>query len=247
MGPGTTDDDQPAHGTEPVGPVPARPRGAEERAALRRRFLAVDASNVADALDAHGLPDQGLAPDFRPEAGSSIAGWAYTIRGQMVPYTGSGDPEKMRACSGVGAGEIAVWSGDGEGICYFGELIALGMMERGCVGALVDGGVRDIRWLTEHGFPVFARYRTPVQSIGRWRVTGWQEPVYLAGATTSRVPVHPGDFVLGDHDGCLVVPSGVAEVVLAEAERLTRTEVEVRTALGSGMSLAECLQRFGHV
>ncbi|MBO0850428.1 MAG: RraA family protein, partial [Pseudonocardia sp.] len=71
---------------------------------------------------------------------------------------------------------------------------------RGAVGALVDGGVRDLKWLRRHGFPVFGRYRTPVQSIGRWRVTGAQEPVYLRGATSRWVTVHPGDFVLADED-----------------------------------------------
>jgi 4-hydroxy-4-methyl-2-oxoglutarate aldolase len=224
-------------------PVP----DGDDRAAVRRRFLAVDASNVADVLDARGLPDQGLAADFRPESGDKIAGWAYTIRGQTTPYEGTGDPEKMRACAGVGPDEITVWSGDGDGVCYFGELIALGMMERGCVGALVDGGVRDTRWLAEHGFPVFARYRTPVQSIGRWRVTAWQESVYIAGATSRRVAVRPGDFVLGDHDGCIVVPAEHVVEVLAEAERLTGIEAQVRTALAEGVSLEECLQRFGHV
>jgi 4-hydroxy-4-methyl-2-oxoglutarate aldolase len=224
-----------------------RVRDASERAEIRRRFQAVDASNVADALDAAGLTEQGLSASFRPESGSTIAGWAYTIRGQMVPFAGTGDLEKMRACAGIGPDDITVWSGDGDGICYFGELIALGMRERGCVGALVDGGVRDVRWLNEHGFPVFARYRTPVQSIGRWRVTGWQEPVYLAGATSSRVEVRPGDFVLGDADGCLVVPAERVDGILDEAERLTLTEVRIRESLAEGMSLAECLERYGHV
>jgi hypothetical protein len=72
------------------------------------------------------------------------------------------------------------------GYLYFGELIALGMKERGCVGALIDGGIRDVRWIGEQKLRVYARYRTAVQSIGRWRVTGSQEPVYLRGATNER-------------------------------------------------------------
>lgn len=219
----------------------------EQRTSVRERFLEVDTSNVADVLDGLGLPHQGLSPAFRPESGSRLAGWAYTIRGQMAPYDGDGDPAKMQACSGIGPDEVSVWSGDGDGVCYFGELIALGMAERGSVGALVDGGVRDIRWLREHRFPVFATYRTPIQSIGRWRVTAWQEPVHVAGATSSRVTVYPGDFVLGDDDGCVVIPARHVEEVLAAAEALTRTEIEVREALRSGDSLAECLERFGHV
>ncbi len=220
-----------------------------DREDIRRRYLAVDTSNVADVLDTLGLPDQGLAPGFAPypaDAGK-LAGWAYTIRGQMTPYPLGGDPQKMEACQGLSPGEISVWSGDGEGICYFGELIAIGMKERGCAGALVDGGVRDIRWIGEQRFPVYARYRTPVQSIGRWKVTGWQLPVSLTGATVRQVTVAPGDFILADEDGAIVIPARVVESVLVEAEKLTRKEVEIRAALSGGMTLADALKRFGHV
>jgi 4-hydroxy-4-methyl-2-oxoglutarate aldolase len=130
----------------------------------------------------------------------------------------------MEACGGVSAAEVTVWSGGARGVCYFGELIALGMMERGCVGALVDGGVRDTKWLREHGFSTFARYVTPVQSIGRWRVTHWQQPVYIHGATTQWVTVTPGDFILADDDGAIVIPDGHVVEILDAAEKLTAQE-----------------------
>jgi regulator of RNase E activity RraA len=165
----------------------------------------------------------------------------------MMPYPLGGDAEKMTACQGLSEGEISVWSGDGEGVCYFGELIALGMRERGCVGSLVDGGVRDVRWLRQHNFPVFARYRTPVQSIGRWKVTGWQTPVKLRGATTKYVTVAPGDFILGDEDGVIVIPAAVLDQVLTRSEELTRKEIAIRTEIAKGLSLADALKTFGHV
>lgn len=221
--------------------------GVEARENIRSRYLGVDTSNVADVLDNLGLPDQGLAPDITALSGRCLGGWAYTIVGKSVPYDESGDVRKMEACSGIGVGEVSIWSGDGDGICYIGELIALGMRERGGVGALVDGGVRDVRWLREHEIPVFARYATPVQSIGRWRVTGWQEPVSIRGATSRFVTVSPGDFVLADEDGCIVVPAEHVMTVLNAAEQLTRTEVDIRSALRDGLPLEECLQKFGHV
>ena len=160
----------------------------DARKALRARYLKVDTATVADVLDVLGLRDQGLAPQFAPYPANAgtLGGWAYTIRGKMTRYAGNGDPRKMRAVDGVGRGEISVWSGGGRGVCFFGELIALGMQRRGCAGALVDGGIRDIAWIGRQGFPVYARYRTPVQSIGRWRVTAWQVPVDMPGATTRR-------------------------------------------------------------
>lgn len=221
----------------------------EQRDNMRKRFESVDTANVADVLDTLGYLNCGLSGDFTQftNSGKKLAGWAYTIRGQMSPYEQGGDAKKMEACNGISEGEVSVWSGDGEGICYFGELIALGMRERGSVGALVDGGIRDVRWIDEHGISIFARYRTPVQSIGRWRVTGHQIPVYLRGATSTYVEVRPGDFILADEDGAIVIPVEIVEKVLEEAERLTRTEVEIRVELSKGLSLAEALEKYGHV
>lgn len=216
---------------------------------IRQRFLAVDTATVADVLDAMGHFDQGLAPDFAPyPAGAGkMAGWAYTICGEMRPYSGSGDPDKMKAVDGVRRGEVTVWSGAGEGVCFFGELIALGMKVRGCTGALVDGGIRDIDWIAKQAFPVYARYRTPVQSIGRWKVTAWQVAAYLPGATVKRVAVAPGDFVLTDVDGAIVIPANLVEQVLTEAERLTATEVKIRAELDAGATLQQVLAKYGHV
>lgn len=215
---------------------------------IRFRFQSVDTSNVADVLDTMGYFDQGLHSDFAsyPPSGR-LAGWAYTVRGQMTPYPLGGDSEKMEACQGIGSGEISVWSGDGEGICYFGELIAIGMKERGSSGALVDGGIRDIRWIKEQNFPVFARYRTPVQSIARWKVNAHQIPVKLRGATARFVEIKPGDFILADDDGAIVVPSGIVVSVLDEAERLGEAEVQIRKQISEGLSLADALKKFGHV
>ncbi|HEY9281420.1 MAG TPA: RraA family protein [Eoetvoesiella sp.] len=220
----------------------------EEKADIRTRFLEIDTSNVGDVLDELGYPDQGLASDFVMQtAGGPIAGWAYTIRGQMTPYPLGGDAEKMTACAGLSNGDISVWSGDGEGICYFGELIAIGMKERGSVGAIADGGIRDTRWIDAQSFPVMARFRTPVQSISRWKVNAWQVPVFLRGATSSWVTVNPGDFILGDSDGGIVIPQAVVKVVLEQAEALTQKEQAIRKDLEKGMSLAEALKQYGHV
>lgn len=217
---------------------------------IRRRFLAVDASNVADVLDELGLPDQGLAPEFAPYPASAgrLAGWAFTIRGEMTRYPmDAGDPTKMEVCARLTPGAVSVWSGRGEGICFFGELISIGMQERGCVGALVDGGIRDVDWIGKLGFPVYARYRTPVQSIGRWKVVDSAVPVPMPGATVADVEVAPGDLVLADADGTIVVPAGVAEQVLEHAEELQGREVQIRGELAHGLSLADALAKFGHV
>jgi regulator of RNase E activity RraA len=225
------------------------PMDAARREAIRQRFLNVVPSNVADVLDNLEHPNQGLTTEFAPYLGTAgrLAGWAYTLRGQMTPFPLRGDPDKTNAWQGVSPGEVTVWSSDGEGICYFGELIAISMKERGCGGALVDGGIRDVRWIGQQQFPVFARYRTPVQSIGRWKVDAWQVPVSLRGATTSLVRIDPGDFLLGDEDGVITIPAAIVTTVLEEAERLTNTEVMIRTELSTGLTLAKASKKYGHV
>lgn len=222
---------------------------AEKKEEIRLRYLQVDTSNVADVLDSMNLLQQGLAADFGPYPNTCrrMAGWAYTIRGQMTPYPQGGDADKMTACQGLSPGEISVWSGNGGGICYFGELIALGMKEKGCVGALLDGGIRDVRWIGEHGFPVFARYRTPVQSIGRWKVNACQVPVYMRGHDGANVIVRPSDFILCDDDGAIVIPIEHIEAVLLESERLTQVEKNIRIEIANGLSLEDALKKYGHV
>lgn len=220
---------------------------AQRRASIRERFLGVEAATVSDVLDDMGIRDQGLSPSIQGVTGDVVAGWAYTIVGQSVPYEGGGDPNKMAACHGIGPDEVSVWSGNGTGVCYFGELIALGMAERGSTGAVLDGGLRDVSALREHGFTAFAAYRSAVQSIGRWKVTDFQVPVSMSGATSTWVVVNPGDFVLGDEDGAIVVPAGVVDEVLEAAEAMTLTETRIRSSLEQGMSLEQALEQYGHI
>lgn len=166
----------------------------------------------------------------------------------MAPYPRvGGDPEKMAACAELTPESVSVWAGGGEGVAFFGELIAIGMKERGCVGALVDGGVRDLAALDDLEFPVYARYRTPIQSIGRWKVTGYGTPVSLPAATARQVEVKPGDFILADADGALVIPAAVVDEVLEQAEAIGAKERQIRSDLASGLSLGDALAKYGHV
>ncbi|MFC6667339.1 hypothetical protein ACFP9V_19700 [Deinococcus radiopugnans] len=72
-------------------------------------------------------------------------------------------------------------------------------------------------------------------------------PVYLPGATAERVRVRPGDLILADVDGVILVPQELAEPVLERAEELTRKEVAIREDLNRGLGLPEVLEKYGHV
>lgn len=94
---------------------------------------------------------------------------------------------------------------------------------------------------------MFARYVSPVQSVGRWRVTRHAEPIVVRGALGGLVTVSPDDFVLGDEDGVVVVQAERVREVLERAEAIVRQEAEARKLSEEGMTAQEMLERFGHV
>ena len=223
---------------------------ADRAEEIRRRYLAVDSSNVADVLDELGLPDQGLAPEFAPYPATAgrLAGWAFTIRGEMTPYPmDAGDPAKMEACAQLTPGTVSVWSGRGEGVCFFGELISIGMKERGCVGALVDGGSprrrldRRARLPRLRAVPDAGAVDRPLEGRRERRPRADARRDGPGGRS------HTGRLILADSDGAIVVPAAVAEQVLERAEELQGREVQIRAELAGGLSLSEALAKFGHV
>ncbi len=94
------------------------------------------------------------------------------------------------------------------------------------------------------GFPVFARYRTPIEAFGRWAMLDCQVPVLLSGELTDTVQVNPGDFIFGDYDGVLVIPQDLTLKVLVECERITGIENQARAAFARGEDPVEVFQRY---
>jgi regulator of RNase E activity RraA len=123
---------------------------------------------------------------------------------------------------------------------HFGELSAVTMKARGVRGVVVDGATRDAAYILRERFPLFCRYRTPLDSLPRWRAVEWGRPV-----TIGDVRVSPGDIVVGDLDGVAVVPVELALDVLLECEALLDTENQVRDAVRKGMAPLAAYEKFG--
>src|SRR5665213_2199382 len=202
-------------------------------------------SDVFDSL--HLLPrvfDNGLQPIG---SSSTFAGSAYTITGEPIQFEG-GDRAKLSAIDAMPAGIVAVWSSmDAKGVCCFGDLLASAMRARGCVAAVVDGGIRDGAFMEQCGMPVIARYRTPAQGIGRWRVTASQTEVKMRGALEEWITIKPGDIIVGDADGVVAIPAPLLEEVTAKVIEWSRSESGAREEIIGGLPLLAALKKYGHL
>ena len=215
----------------------------EGTATLRQRFEAIYTAALADILDTRGYRTQTLPPSIRPlERGTKVAGPAFTVRGTPT-QAGSYDNSLRKVLEMLGevpSGHVAVYACDQAVAAHLGELSVTSLAARGVAGCVLDGGCRDVSFIVELGFPVFCAHVTPEDSTLRWELEATQEPV-----SVGQVRVEPGDWVVGDDDGVVVVPNAIAESVLAEAEEKAATESEIRAAVRDGMPPLEAYERYG--
>jgi regulator of RNase E activity RraA len=204
-------------------------------------------SDVFDTMDL--LPpilDNSLFPI--PGPGVKFIGPAYTITGESHRWSGGGDRAKLAAIDAMAPGVVPVWAGnDIQGVCCFGDLLTEAMKTRGCAGVVVDGGVRDVAYLRTLGLAMMVRYRTPAQAIGRWRVSDRQVPIRVRGALEDWVTVTPGDLVVADDDGVIIVAAGFIDEITAQVTKWADKDSRAREDIRQGMGLIEALEKYGHL
>ncbi len=213
-------------------------------------LLAAGTAVISDLYDNLGEPPRSLDVSLRSvgEPFAPFAGPAYTITGRSHAWRGGGDREKLRAIDEMPRGVVALWAGqDIRGVCCFGDLLATAMAARGAVGVVVDGGVRDTAFLRGLGLPIMARYRTPSQAIGRWKVTAHQVPVLVRGAVRDWVEVAPGDLVVADLDGVVTVPGGRVADFARMARAWASKDQGAREEIAEGAYLLATLDKYGHL
>ncbi len=132
-----------------------------------------------------------------------------------------------------GEPDVAVWGG----------LMTAGAVANGHAGAVLDGGVRDLVEIRrDYGFPIYARSVSPGTTLGRYRTVAAQVPVRVGG-----VVVHPGDLIVGDVDGVVVVPQAQAAEVLKMAQEIDARELEQAKLIIAEKSLRKGLAKYGRI
>jgi regulator of RNase E activity RraA len=201
--------------------------------------LAVFATaTIADALDKVERPGcvAGLAPLDR---NTLLIGRAFTVRYEPAPGPVGDIGDYLDE---VGAGQVVVIDNGGRTDCtVWGEIMTVAAAARGVAGTVIDGVLRDGWRPLQDGYPVFAR--------GRFMRTG-KDRVQLAevegAVTVGGVDVEPGQLVVGDGDGLVVVPLDLEEELVAICRTIRDHEQSIIDDVWSGRSLAEARQDHGY-
>ncbi|NLS96745.1 MAG: RraA family protein [Planctomycetaceae bacterium] len=198
---------------------------------------------VNDVMREMCMPNQGLPPQIVPLRDEMVvAGFAFTIRSAADP-TLSGELEvRVKMLDELRPNMVCVWNANGlDGASHWGGVMTRASKKRGIRGAIIDGGIRDTKDILEQGFPIWYRYRTSNGALSRCKITHYQVPIVMEG-----VIIKPGDLILADIDGALVVPRKIVEAVLQRAEQIERNEGEIKEWVDAGLPAETIHERGGY-
>jgi regulator of RNase E activity RraA len=212
--------------------------------ALLNSYRHVEVASVSDAMEKILGRKMFMSHRMRPIFGARFAGFALTVQ---LKKEANNDPhalDGMLAAIDQGdANSVYVMAvEDGADIAGMGGLMGTAMSSRGFSGAVIEGGVRDVAYLTKIGFPVFALGIVPSTSVSHYRFAGANIPVNCDG-----VSVSAGDIVVADADGVAVVPRAQAPQVLALAQEMDFKEHSMYADIEKLKSIQEAVKKFGRL
>ncbi len=197
---------------------------------------------LCDVLDKMGHRHQALGSGFYPATSAKrLTGRAFPVLA-AESYTMPERPYNrlIDALDSINVHEVFITNPLSDRAAFWGELLSNACQARGGAGAVVDGLVRDVERIEDIGFPVFAKGSRPVDSLGRSEVLDYGVSVVCGG-----VRVNPGDLIVADRDGVVVVPCAVEEEVVEEALHKVRGENQVREGIRRGESLRRLFDQYG--
>ncbi|MCC6857806.1 MAG: RraA family protein [Bryobacterales bacterium] len=216
---------------------------AENLSGICARYLKLYTGAIADILDKHGYRNQVLPYYITPfTVANRLAGPAFTGQGYPCADISHDDTAtRLKILDSITPGTISVWATAGSLDCaHWGEIMSTAVRQRGCSGAVVDGGVRDVDFINLMQYPVFAKFKCAASSVGRWDITDCQVAIKIGNTV-----IRPGDFVFGDIDGVVIVPRDITLDVLTAAEDIFQRERGMREELRHGVSVTDAYAKYG--
>lgn len=209
---------------------------------LLTRYEQLYTGAISDVLREDALLDQSIGQliPLRPER--TVAGIAFTVKSAPnLKITGE-MTFRTRMLDEMNADAFVVWdTSNDEKATLWGGVMTATAMGKGVRSALIDGGIRDTHQILEKEFPVFYKYRIPNGSLGRCLITHYQVPIMIRG-----VVIKPGDVVLGDIDGVVVVPRDLAYEVLVRAEEVRANEKKIFSWVAEGQTIHQITDKGGY-
>jgi regulator of RNase E activity RraA len=195
---------------------------------------------LGDVMDTRGLTRQFLPPEIRAlDPDMVIAGYAMPVLeadccGDVEGQGGRANPFglMLRALDELKANEVYICTGGSPRYALWGELMSTRAQTLGAAGAVVDGYHRDTRGIRRLGFPVFSYGSYAQDQRVRGRVIDYRCPIEFGNG----VRVDPGDVIVGDIDGVLVIPSARADEIISAALEKVEGEEAVRLMIERGES-----------
>lgn len=206
------------------------------------RLAGCYAGAIHDVLRAMGHERCVLPYSIRPlDPTKKVAGPVWTVSGHIDRTQTPHDTLLgwTTLLSKAPTGHVVVCQPHNHEVALMGELSAETLLNKGVLGYVVDGGCRDTDFILELGFPVFHSFFTPSDIVGRWIPNRYAEPL-----TIGEVTISTGDYLLGDRDGVVVIPSSMVEETIAKAEAVAQTENKVRDAIRGGMDPVDAYLKF---
>jgi regulator of RNase E activity RraA len=224
---------------------PAAVAASSSDSALIADFRRVEVASVSDAIEQLLGKRMYMTHHMQPIFTTKFAGFARTV--QLKKDEGNNDPTALSgmlaAIDEGSADSVYVMAlENGADISGMGGLMGTAMASRGYSGAVIDGGVRDVAYLRKIGFPVFATGIVPSTSVHHYRFAGAQIAVTCDG-----VAVNPGDIVVADSDGVVVVPRDRAQEVLTLAQQMDFKEHSMYPVIEQMKSIVEAVKKFGRL
>ncbi len=196
---------------------------------IRKRLMALRPALLSDALGKAGAMDH----DMRCwSANCRMAGPAYTLRVHTADILMVG-----KALSECSKGSVLVIDGQGElNTALWGAITTACARIKGMEGVVIDGAIRDLALIRRDKLPVFARAAVPNAGGAEYRGE-IGIPIQCAGAV-----VAPGDWIVSDEDGVVVVPHDRLKRALPAAERLRKVEIKIQREVARGKDLGALLR-----
>ncbi len=212
--------------------------------ALVERASDLATSTLANALDEIGIHDRVVAGIGTVAPGLRMAGPAVTVK-QIPGDYGSFSSSDFRVgemIDAAGAGDVIAIDLAGAACSTWGGMASFAAKQKGIAGILVDGAVRDLEEIVEFAFPVFARHLVPTTGRMRLKLEAINVAVRIGG-----VLVEPGDLVVADGTGALVLPRSRADEIIELAEGFARDDAAALADLESGLTFTEAMAKYRRI